>query len=457
MRVRPKAKTSACLLVLLYSVIGCAAAPDYDVVISGATTIDTITGQSRVETIGISAGIISYIGDAGVTGKVVINADGLWAIPGLWDMHAHITDAGYFPMFIENGIVGVRDMGGAVDRPTDGCESADISVLRRWRDEIEQGVREGPRLVFAGPVASGTGWPTSLPALTPQAARDAVRKIDDAGADFVKVYEDIPPPAFAALASEAKIHGLPFAGHVSEETLTIDEAILAGQRSIEHVRAHLLICFARTGEELETLFLRDDWDADDRDWAARHIAVCPDVWDGLGSRNVWLTPTLAVQETLITGENVGFEIDPRRAALSESIRKAVTARSERLRARDQAERAAAALWNDYIFRLVARARDEGVKFLAGSDAACDGVIPGVGLHRELQLLVDAGLSPLQALQAATVEPGRYFNKTDEIGRIAIGFNADIILVGGDPLLDIGNLEYIDAVILGGELLSGKNP
>ncbi|MEZ5919909.1 MAG: amidohydrolase family protein [Parvularculaceae bacterium] len=441
------------MLALSIASTSCGRAPTYDLAISGATIIDTLTGETKVNNIGIRDGFIAYIGDDEAHGEIEINAEGLWAVPGLWDMHAHIADESFFSLFVENGVVGVRDMGGAIDRPTDGCESIDISSLRKWRDEIEAGRRIGPRLVLAGPIASGPGRPTALAATTPENAREAVRKISVAGADFVKVYEDIPPTAFAALASEAKIRGLPFAGHVSVETLTVKEAIAAGQRSVEHVRSHLLLCFARTDEELETLFDADHWDDNDREWAKRHIAGCPYIWDAFRDREVWLTPTLAVQETLLAGEKERFEDDPRRNSLPAAIRQAVRTRSDGLRNRDGSERAAAALWNQYIFRLVNRAAEEKAKILAGSDAACEGVIPGFSLHRELQLLVDAGLSPLQALQAATLEPGRYFEKDDEIGRIAVGFNADLILVRGNPLSKIANLDDIEKIILRGEVIS----
>lgn len=433
---------------------GCARPLDFDLAIKDVSVVDVVTGEILANRhLGIRDGKIAYVGSGPATAETVLSGDGRWAIPGLWDMHVHISDPSFFSLFVTNGVVGVRDMGGAAPMATGGCESIEPDTLRSWRAEIRNGNLLGPDIVMAGPVLSGTGSASTLDVTSPEKARDAVSTAVSAGADFVKVYEDIPLDAFVALADETKERGLHFAGHVSEETLRIVDAIRFGQRSIEHVRSHLLLCFADTTDQLEQLFESDRWDIEDRIWAAPHVESCPEVWREFRTSDTWLTPTLAVQETLQTASVTGFEYDQRRSTLPESIRDAAATRSQELRKRTSGEIADAENWNRFIHRLVARANREGVKLLAGSDAACEGTIPGFSLHRELELMASAGLSSLEALQAATLEPARYLERDDELGRLEVGFEADIVLLEGNPLEDIGNTRLIYAVILNGEAVS----
>ena len=433
---------------------GCSSLPNYDTVITDTQIIDTQTGQINQATIGLLNGQIAYVGQKKINGKTEIDGKDLWALPGLWDMHVHISDPSFFPLFVQQGIVGVRDMGGAVLEPTDGCESINIEVLQKWREEIESGQRLGPRMVLAGPTLSGNGWPTSLSAQTPETAQNSVMQLNQLGADFVKVYENIDIESFEALVSEAKSRHLDVAGHVSEETLTILDAIHVGQRSIEHVRSHLLLCFAKTKAELDEFFILDHWSAEDREWASPHVEACPSIWESLRKEDVWLTPTLAVQETLVTSEQANFEFDPRRTPLPDSIKRAVQLRSDLLRQRNDEQRLEVVVWNAYVSRLVTRAIEEQTKILAGSDSACEGTIPGFSLIRELQLLVDAGMSELEAIQTATIEPAKYLRKN--LGQINHGYFADILLLRANPLADISNLNSIEWVILRGKVAHNQN-
>jgi hypothetical protein len=216
------------------------------------------------------------------------------------------------------------------------------------------------------------------------------------------------------------------------------------------------LCFAETDSDLEHLFESDEWDAEDQRWAARHIDSCPEVWRQFRASDTWLTPTLAVQETLERASVAGFEHDQRRATLPESIREAVGIRSANLRKRTPGDDADAENWNLFIHRLVSRADRENVKMLAGSDAACEGTIPGYSLHRELELLHEAGLSNLRALQTATLEPAKYLGREDHSGRLAVGFEADIVLLDGNPLDVIENTRLVNTVIADGEIVFRSN-
>jgi imidazolonepropionase-like amidohydrolase len=434
--------------VIAVALQSCAPQSTLDLAINGATVIDVETGSARQVNIGVKDGVIAKVTPRRLRSTRSVDAGGLWAIPGLWDMHVHIADPSYFDLMVANGVVGARDMGGDLDAPGDGCSSVKIEALRQWRDEIDAGVRIGPRLRLAGPVASGNNWTGRDQAA---AARAAVNAAADRGADFIKVYENVTPDGFAALMDEARRRRLPVAGHVSVETLTILAAINAGQRSIEHVRAHLLLCFADDEDELAQFYDADEWNDEDREWGARHRADCPAIWAALRAGGVWLTPTLAVERTQIDAVKQGFEDDPRRDRLPAAVREGAHAHAARMRARqDQPnESALSENWWKTQLRFVGKAQREGAPMLAGSDAACEGVIPGFGLVDQLTHFVDAGMTPLQSLATATIEPAKYFDRADRAGRIAPGYDADMVLLAADPRQSIEAVRRPQAVVLRG--------
>ena len=288
---------------------------------------------------------------------------------------------------------------------------------------------------------------------SPKQAGEAVSLVHNSGADFVKVYEDIPIESLEIISKSTRNLGLHFSGHVSEETQTITEAILLGQRSIEHIRSHLLLCFADNQNDLEELYSSDDWNESDKKWAEPHLQSCEDMWPLLRTSETWITPTLAVQETLEIGSEDWFINDKRRESLPESINKSVESRGKSLKARTTDELDEIVNWNKFIHRFVSRAAQEESNFLSGSDAACEGVLPGYGLHRELELMVSAGLTELKALQSATLEPSKYLSKSDQIGQVKEGYVADLVILEMNPLDDISNTSEIFKVILNGSVVN----
>ena len=182
---------------------------DTTIVVSDVTIIDVTDGSLAAhQTVLIGGDRIRAVGPVGdiavPSGAVVVDARGKYLIPGLWDMHVHTTDPSYFPLFISNGVTGIRDMGGAAATPTNGCESVRSDSLLAWRSRIEAGDLTGPRIVLSGPPASGTGGSRSLPVRTADEARSAINTLRTLGVDFVKVYEGIPLDAYFALAEGAR-------------------------------------------------------------------------------------------------------------------------------------------------------------------------------------------------------------------------------------------------------------
>ena len=446
-------------MVLLYVLFSSAFAKQTPQILAirDATVVDLGDGSLKEnQTILVSGSSIRLVGtsaDVSIpAGSRVVEAKGKFVIPGLWDMHVHTADLTYFSQFVANGVTGIRDMGGGAAVATNGCESIQSEQINAWRSRIESNELIGPSIVFSGPAVSGTGWPTSLTVRTADEAKAAIGTLQARGVDFVKVYEGIPLVAYQALADAAHAGGLPLAGHVPAETVGLLDAISAGQRSIEHVRDALLMCFTDDPAEHAKFMVDDHWAKDDVTWGTARHRECQRVIEALQERRVWLTPTLVVERAKVAVEEVGFVTDSRRTRLPSSVQKAFAAFVLEKRGQSPTDRASEHLWWRTQKRLVHRMNQSGVALLAGTDSACEGGLPGDSLHTELALLVDAGLSPLEALRSATLEPARYFESTDSMGVIAAGAVADLVLLDRNPLEDIANTRRIHAVILRGRVL-----
>ncbi len=382
-------------------------------------------------------------------GTKVVPSRGKYLLPGLWDMHVHVADEGYLDLFVANGVTGVRDMGGDLDRPGDGCGSLKPSILHRWRSNVAAGRKTGPELIISGPAVSGTGSLTSLSARTPAEAVAAVKTLKRQRVDFLKVYDRIPLATYKTLAAEAKRIGLPFVGHVPDEVGLLN-AIRTGQRSIEHIRDPLLVCFTQDETELDRFFAEDGWSDDDKKWGRAAHAACPEIIAELQKNEVWLTPTLTVEKSKVSVEDADPVNDRRRRFLPQSVRDGYSAYMKGKLAQSARDRASEHLWWRTQQKLVQRMSQAGVKLLAGTDSACEGGLPGYSLHGELSELVATGLSPLAALKTATVEPARYFGR-DKEGEVRVGYRANLLLLDANPLSDIANTRLIHGVMVDGKL------
>lgn len=404
----------------------------------------------------------------------IIDARGKFLIPGLWDMHIHAWDPSvFYPVLLANGITGIRDMGG------------DAKSLSAFRQQIETGKRMGPRLFFGGQILDGLRRET-LPFLfsyvgSAEEARAAVRQLRDNGADFIKVYNVLAPDIYAAVAEEAKRQNLPFAGHVPISVGVFD-ASLAGQRTIEHLTGIAVACSANeeqlkhrakklltemrqvdnarlkeSGEEAKELRTKTYKISnrlyeltDNQAFDTFDRAKCTKLYKLLRRQNTWQVPTLAV-----IGGNSWKAETSRMAAeriryFPEFIRGMILQNGEKLSPQQFALEKKRFQTKLQIVRAMHLAR---VPLLAGSDAPNPEVYPGFSLHDEIELLVQAGLSPLAALQTATINPALFFNKLNEFGTVEQGKLADLVLLDADPLDDIKNTRRIQAVVANGRLLA----
>jgi imidazolonepropionase-like amidohydrolase len=352
-----------------------------------------------------------------------------------------------YPLYIANGVTGVRDMGG------------DPDVLESRRSRIENGELLGPRLVLAGPfLAGGNSDQQTIAANTPEQARRAVDAVRDRGMDFVKLLSNVPRDAYFAIAEEATRQKIPFVGHVPY-SVSAREAVTAGQRSIEHLSGILLAASSRE-EELRAQGLaalaRRDYPAYEKLGADTMASYDPSkaraLFLQIAHSSTWQVPTLVWTEASSRLDDPNLENDPRLKYVPGQARKQWSP-AKLLKNTSAAELAGRKAEASRALELVKAMHDAGTQFMAGSDGPDPYVFPGFSLHDELQWLVASGFTPLQALQAATLNPATFLAKLDNYGVAETGHVADLVLLEANPLQDIRNTDRIFAVVVGGRFYS----
>ena len=395
------------------------------------------------------------------TDAEVVDATGKFLIPGLWDMHVHTGRRDlFFPLYIANGVTGIRDMGGDLEDP--GGELSGLSAryiqLRLWREAIEQGSLLGPRIVMAGFLIDGFKWPGNISATNAEEGREAVDVLKNTGVDFVKVKSFLSKDTFLAIAAEARRQHMVLAGHVPD-AVRAAEASDAGQKSIEHLTGIALGCSAAERQLMDEK--RQAFEARDR---ARYdriearatgsfdLVVASALFNAFVRNGTWQVATLvelrrnALGDVSVSAGQVPAKDDPRWAYLPVSLRDWWT-KSRSGTVSDGGQE----LFNGQL-SLTRRMHRSGVLFMAGTDSPNPSILPGFALHDELTLLVSAGFTPMEALQAATLNPARYLGKENDFGTIETGKIADLVLLDANPLDDISNTQKIRAVIVNGDYL-----
>jgi imidazolonepropionase-like amidohydrolase len=379
----------------------------------------------------------------------VIDATGQYLIPGLWDMHVHSAFGDWFPggrdiilpLFIANGITGVRDMGG------------DLPVLMAWRKAVANGKIIGPRMVVSGPMLDGylangkLRFPSSIAVSTPHDAIAAVDSLKKQGVDFIKVQSAISRDAYLAAATEAHKQGLPIVGHVPDK-VRIREVVEAGQTSIEHLMGIFEGCSTE-----EDKFIRGEGSLPLL-LSTQNQQRCDSLVQLLAQRQTWQAPTLVWQR----GGEFLDQRDLKHQPLDNYVPaywRDVTWRRFTAEMMPDLLRDPLALRKDYFARnlqITGAMHRAGVPFLAGTDSA-PGVyiMPGFSLHDELANFVEAGFTPMESLQTATSNPARFLGLQASAGSVESGKTADLVLLRANPLEDIHNTRKISAVVAQGRL------
>jgi imidazolonepropionase-like amidohydrolase len=448
--------------------------------ITGVTIVDVAapnaTGALKAnQTVVVIGDRIAAVGAASATRVPAdarrIDGRGKFLIPGLWDMHVHLMNAEerveYFPaLFIVNGVTGIRDMGAALPP----------ARIREIRASIDRGDTIGPRLaavadtILEGPRGRAAGPFTRVTNETE--ARAAVDGHKNDGADFIKVYNGLPRELYLAIVDEAKRVALPVSGHVPA-SMSASELSDLGQRSIEHSGstgsspAELLMSCSSEEAELRRAWaalgrydgppqgMRAYVEEIYRTTEARAASTyderkAADLFARFVRNGTWHVPTLVVDGP-VTADQTTLGQQPRLKYMRPAAREQWQ--------RDQQQRMDATggvdAWKPRVerrLRLIGDMHRAGVSLLAGTDANNPYVVPGFSLHDELALLVRAGVTPLEALRTATLNPARFLNATDRFGSIERGKIADLVLLDANPLRDITATQRIHAVISNGRHL-----
>lgn len=460
-----KALAAGATVALLALPTACAGPGDAPpVVIRNVTVIDAVHGRREGRTIVVEGDRITAVASNPRVprGAQVMDGTGRYLIPGLWDMHVHLTYdealvADMPRLFLSWGVTSVRDTGGLLERL--------LPVVRAMRAEGAV----APRVFFSGPLLDGTfvvydgeGRPEiGIANPSPAVARANVAALKAAGVDFIKIYEMVTPDVFAALLEAAREQGLPVAMHVPLSMLASRAA--PGVGSMEHLRNVELDCAAGAEELLAArqAILDDHTEGSGAALRSRLHALqrlpavadhdptrCDEVMAAL--RSTIQVPTLRLNAMALR--------DPfHRADWPEALERlpGPVAESWRAvtRARLEAPRSGSTAFGEWSLATVARMHQRGIPIGAGTDTPISFALPGHSLHDELDFLVLAGLPPLEALRSATLRPAEFFGLEHEMGRVEPGYRADLVLLDADPLEDIAHTRQIVGVISRGRWFS----
>jgi imidazolonepropionase-like amidohydrolase len=386
----------------------------------------------------------------------IVDGQGKFLVPGLWDMHVHIAGLNadpawskqvLIPLLLANGVTGVRDMGG------------DLDTLLRWKREIEAGTLVGPHIVACGPFLVGSGSKTAeqYPIANVDEARAAVRDLKRRGAEFIKIISVASNEVFFAIADEAKKQNIPFAGHLPFQ-VSAQEASNAGMRSIEHLLySAFSLSFSSKEDDLRVRLIAAEDKGDSVAWekiahesdATYDNEKAAQLFQTLKRNGTWVTPTLASLDITAHPEDWGAD-DPQLAFVPPLLAKQWRDSMQDTGMKERAAWLARQAANDW--RLTGELHHAGIPLLVGSDSLDAFVIPGESLHRELGELVRAGLTPAEALSAATSGAATFLGREHDLGTVEIGKIADLVLLDGSPLENIANTQRVNAVVRAGVYL-----
>ena len=434
----------------------------YDVVINHVTVVDVRTGQlTPNQVVAIAKGKIVEMQLAdkdSYAAKQYVNGNGRYLIPGLWDMHVHFrggdslaaANKKSLTLFLAHGITTVRDAGGDL-----------TPSIFQWRRDMDAGRLAGPRIFTSGPKIDGPGayWPGSLEVETKGQVRKALDSLQRLKVDYVKIYDSkISGAAYLETIRQAQRRGLKTTGHMPY-SVKLSDAVKRGLDATEHLYYVFKACSGK--EDSLTALVRNSLKTSK---PLGLFAMLPAVYDTyspaaaarifalMAKRHTAAVPTLYIGKTLTELPENDHAHDTLLAYIDPKIQATYQRRLTSARVQPLASQNFSRKLEAKFMSLVPAMQAAGVTVLAGSDSGPFNsfIYPGASLQEEVILLVKAGLTPLQALQAATLNGARFMGVADQTVAIAPGNDADLVLLTANPLEDIANIKKIDAVISRGK-------
>ena len=424
-----------------------------DVLIQHANVIDVNTGEVSGEmSIGIRNDSIVYLGNgnSNFSASQTIDATGKYVIPGLWDMHVHFRggdeligeNKNLLPLFVANGITGVREAGG--DMTTE---------IFKWRAEMENGSLIGPMIYTSGPKLDGprATWAGSIPVVTKEDAVIAIDSLEQMNVDFIKLYDSrVTREAYIWILEEAERRGIRTSGHMPF-TVMLEEAVTAGLGSVEH------LYYILKGSSTEEQQVTDDninrkasfWGSMTTLMDSYSEEQAQKAFKMLVDNDTYVTPTMHIGNTLSYLDRDDHSNDEYLNYIGEGI---IETYQGRIRSAARASEEFIAMrhrLNTAFKNLVPKMSAAGVSLLAGSDSGASNsyTYQGISLHQELAALVDAGLSPIEALKAATINGAKFLRVEDFYGTLAVGKSGDVLVLDANPLENITNTQRINRLVM----------
>jgi imidazolonepropionase-like amidohydrolase len=390
----------------------------------GATLID-VTGKPPVKdsVVVVQGDRIVSAGSRSTAeipaGTKIIDVSGKFLLPGLWDMHSHFYQAEFGPTYLAAGITTARDVGN------------DIEFGTALRDAALHGRGLGPRMLLAGYIdGKNDSHSFDVQVETPEEARAAVQRYKDAGYEQIKIRDNVKLQTLKAICAEAHRLGMTVTGHVPEGMNAL-QAVEAGMDQVTHMNYVLTGFFPKRDRNNPPVSI--NFNAPTVKYALKFFK----------EHGTAIDPTVAVLELMLRPMSKPIEsFEPGMSKVPPELMVQLNKKGE-----SSAPAEALAMVTDVLVKLVGGLHRAGVPVLAGTDVG----VPGHTLHRELELYVKAGLTPLEAIQTATITPARVMKLENEVGTIEPGKRADLIVLDADPLANISNIRKVKFVMAQGRL------
>ncbi|GGG31567.1 hypothetical protein GCM10011344_35600 [Dokdonia pacifica] len=444
------------LITTLCMCIGCkkeSPKEPFDLVISNANIIDIESGDITKQTLYINKGVIVETTPEMKSNYIALkhmNVKGNYVVPGFWDNHVHFRggeqlisqNEKFLEQYIKYGITTVRDAGGDL-----------TPQVQQWNQEIQNNHRMGPTIYTSGPKLDGPNarWEGSLPVDSQESITNALDSLQSLNTDYVKIYDStLSRKQYLDIIKTAETRDMITSGHMPF-TVELQEAIDAGLDNIEHLYYVLKGCSSQEAEITQQIIdgTLGFWGSMEQLIATYDETTAQQTFARLKASNTFVTPTLHIGDVLSYLDEVDHSQDAYLSHLEDAFIKTYEGRNKRaINASAKAKKDRKEL-QIFFIQLTKSLHDAGVQLLAGSDCGAFNsyTYPGPSLHKELEQLVEAGLTPLQALQTSGYNGSQFLQK--EGYGIAIGNKADLVILEKNPLENIRNTQSIRHTIKNG--------
>ena len=432
----------------------------YDLVIKNGNVIDIVTGKTEKQTIFINEGRIVKLANAednaSYTSELILDGTDKYILPGFWDNHVHFrggdslieANKDFLKLYIMNGITTVRDAGGDL-----------TSSVMEWKQQIEDKELVGPTIFSAGPKIDGKNatWAGSLVVENEDDITIALDSLESLNVDFVKLYDSrISGELYLKTIQEATKRGLLTSGHMPF-TVELEDNLDAGIGAIEHLYFVLKGCSSEEKTITEAIKNGDYgfWASLEKLIASYEDSTAEKAFSSLKEHNTYVVPTLHIGNVLSYLDEVNHENDTYLKIMPSEIIKTYQGRiNGSLNSSDKARQDRKAL-NIFFKSLTKSLSDANVKLLAGSDSGASNsyAYPGISLHKEIEAMVDVGISNLKALQNSSYNGAHLLKKESDYGTIEIGKISDLVILNSNPLEEIRNTRDINFVVKGNEVFN----